>query len=49
MVPSSLTLLTELPLTPNGKLDRGALPAPVWEEQSDEASRPADADRGDHR
>ncbi|WP_052511419.1 non-ribosomal peptide synthetase [Cupriavidus sp. HPC(L)] len=34
MVPAQITALERIPVTPNGKLDRGALPAPVWETQA---------------
>ncbi len=34
LVPAGVTVLEALPLTPNGKVDRGALPAPVWETEA---------------
>ncbi len=35
LVPAGVMVLEALPLTPNGKVDRGALPAPVWETEEE--------------
>jgi amino acid adenylation domain-containing protein len=44
MVPATAVLLDALPLTPNGKVDRKALPAPVWGEDTTVPHRaPGDA------
>lgn len=40
MVPSAFVMLEALPLTPNGKVDRRALPAPVWTEETGEQTEP---------